>query len=156
MVAQAAFALVREQGVDMGEQLTPRQMFCAPLLSALIFGGGNAGIADIYAHVRDIVPLNGRDWEANPLERRLARWHSSIARALADFVRLGVLREEGPAKWSITPKGIAVAEEFKLVTRDGVLIERALLRKGLDAYAAEFEKMYVVVSRPSPPPPSTE
>ena len=90
MVAQAAVALVRDMGFEMSEQLTPRQMFCAPLISALIFGGGAAGIADIYVHVRDIVPLNGRDWEPNPLERRLARWHSSIARAISDFIKVGI------------------------------------------------------------------
>src|SRR5439155_1533478 len=60
-------------GADMSEHLTPRQTFCAPLLSALLFGGGNAGISDIYVHIRDIVPLSARDWESNPLERRLVR-----------------------------------------------------------------------------------
>jgi hypothetical protein len=134
----------------MGDQLTPRQVFFAPLLSALIFGGGSAGIADVYTHIRDIVPLNGRDWEPNPLERRLARWHSSIARALGDFVRLGVFREEAAARWTITEKGIAVAREFALISKDGVLIERAELRKQLDRFAVEFEKMYIVVRRPNP------
>jgi hypothetical protein len=139
-------------GADMSDQLTPRQMFCAPLLSALLFGGGNAGIADIYVHIRDIVPLSARDWESNPLERRLARWHTSLARAINDFVRLGVLREEGSAKWAITEKGFAVAREFQLVTNDGVLIDRASLRKRLDGFALEFEKMYVVKSRKNSPP----
>ena len=138
-------------GVEMSEQLTPRQMFCAPLLSALIFGGGQSGIADVYTHIRDIVPLNGRDWEPNPLERRLARWHSSIARAISDFVKLGIFKEEGSARWTITEKGMAVARDFNLVTKDGVLIERAQLRKGLDNYAVEFEKMYIVLKRPNPP-----
>jgi hypothetical protein len=138
----------------MSEQLTPRQAFCAPLLSAVIFGGGKAGIADVYVHIRDIVPLNGRDWEPNPLERRLARWHSSIAKAIADFVRLGILKEEdGSARWSITDKGLAVAKDYNLVSKDGVLIERAQLRKQIDSYALEFEKMYVVLRRPPMPPP---
>ena len=153
MAAQAAMALVRDAGFEMSEQLTPRQAFCAPLLSAVIFGGGTAGIADVYVHIRDIVPLNGRDWEPNPLERRLARWHSSIAKAIADFVRLGILKEEGNARWSISDKGLAVAKEFNLVSKDGVLIERALLRKGVDSYALEFEKMYIVLRRPAAPPP---
>jgi hypothetical protein len=151
MVAQAAFARRPDTGIDMSEQLTPRQMFCAPLLSALIFGGGTAGIADIYVHIRDIVALTGRDWEPNPLERRLARWHSSIARAIGDFVKLGIFREAGSARWTITEKGLAVAKDFNLMTKDGVLIERALLRKSLDNYALEFEKMYVVLHRPNPP-----
>jgi hypothetical protein len=138
----------------MSEQLTPRQMFCAPLLSALLFGSGSAGISDIYVHIRDIVPLSARDWESNPLERRLARWHTSLARAINDFVRLNVLKEDGHAKWSITEKGFAVAKEFKLITNDGVLIDRAVLRKRLDEFASEFEKMYKVYSRPNPPPPS--
>ena len=137
---------------ETSERLTPRQMFCAPLLSALLFGGGTAGISDIYVHIRDIVPLSARDWESNPLERRLARWHTSLARAIADFVRLGVLREEGHARWGLTDKGFAVAREFQLVTTDGVLIDRALLRKGLLHFAAEFEKIYKVYSRPSAPP----
>jgi hypothetical protein len=141
-------------GADMSEQLTPRQVFCAPVLSAMLFGGGNAGISDIYVHIRDIVPLTSRDWEANPLERRLARWHTSLARAINDFVRLGVLREDGHARWGITDKGFAVAREFELVTGDGVLIDRALLRKRLSDFAVEFEKMYKVHSRPNPPPPS--
>ena len=136
-------------GAEMSNQLTPRQMFCAPLLSALLFGGGNAGISDIYVHIRDIVPLNARDWESNPLERRLARWHTSLARAIGDFMRLGVLREDGHAHWGITEKGFAVAREFQLVSYDGVLIDRALLRKRLDEFASQFEKMYKVVSRPS-------
>ncbi len=153
MAAQAAVALVRDAGFEMSEQLTPRQAFCAPLLSAVIFGGGSAGIADVYVHIRDIVPLNGRDWEPNPLERRLARWHSSIAKAIADFVRLGILKEDGNARWSISDKGLAVAKEFNLVSKDGVLIERAPLRKGLDTYALEFEKMYIVLRRPSGSPP---
>ena len=135
----------------VSEQLTPRQMFCAPLLSALIFGGGAAGVSDVYVHIRDIVPLNGRDWEPNPLERRLARWHSSIARAISDFVKLGIFKEEGSARWSMTEKGMAVARDFNLVTRDGVLIERAQLRKLLDQHAVGFEKMYVVLKRPNPP-----
>jgi hypothetical protein len=134
---------------EMSEQLTPRQMFCAPLLSALLFGGGGAGISDIYVHIRDIVPLSARDWESNPLERRLARWHTSLARALNDFVKLSVIREDGHARWSITDKGFAVARDFQLVTNDGVLIDRALLRKKLEEFAVEFEKMYKVVSRPS-------
>ncbi len=134
-------------GAETQDQLTPRQMFCAPLLSALLFGGGNAGIADIYVHIRDIVPLNARDWESNPLERRLARWHTSLARALNDFVKLGVFREEGHARWGITEKGFAVAREFKLVTTDGVLIDRSSLRKSLDSFAFEFEKMYEVKTR---------
>jgi len=138
----------------MGDQLTPRQMFCAPLLSALLFGGGSAGISDIYVHIRDIVPLNARDWESNPLERRLARWHTSLARAINDFLRLGVLREDGTAKWGITEKGFAVAREFQLVTGDGVLIDRSMLRKRLDEFAVEFEKMYKVVSRPGAYTPS--
>ncbi len=143
-------------GADMSDQLTPRQMFCAPLLSALLFGGGAAGISDIYVHIRDIVPLNARDWESNPLERRLARWHTSLARAINDFVRLGVLEEDGHARWSITEKGFAVAKDFKLANHDGVLIDRALLRKRLDAFATEFEKMYKVVSRPSAYSPASE
>jgi len=142
-------------GADMSDQLTPRQMFCAPLLSALLFGGGAAGISDIYVHIRDIVPLNARDWESNPLERRLARWHTSLARALNDFVRLGVFREDGHARWSITEKGFAVAREFKLANNDGVLIDRALLRKRLDDFASEFEKMYQVVSRPGAAAPAS-
>ena len=154
MVLQSVAALDRGMGVAMSEQLTPRQMFCAPLLSAMLFGGGGAGIADIYVHIRDIVPLNGRDWEPNPLEGRLARWHTSLSKALGDFVRLGILKEAGHAKWTITDKGVAVAREFKLVTTDGVLIERGLLRKGLDTYALEFEKMYIVVKRPGQPPPA--
>ena len=137
----------------MSEQLTPRQMFCAPLMSALLFGGGTAGIADIYVHIRDIVPLSGRDWESNPLERRLARWHTSLSQAIGDFVKMKMFKEEGGAKWSITEKGLAVAREFKLVTIDGVLIERSLLRKSLDSYALEFEKMYIVLRRPAAPPP---
>jgi len=139
---------------DMSEQLTPRQMFCAPLLSALLFGGGIAGISDIYVHIRDIVPLSARDWESNPLERRLARWHTSLARAINDFVKLGVLKEDGHARWGITDKGFAVAKEFELVTGDGVLIDRSMLRKRLDVFATEFEKMYKVISRPGAPPPS--
>jgi hypothetical protein len=143
---------------EMSEQLTPRQMFCAPVLSALLFGGGGAGISDIYVHIRDIVPLSARDWESNPLERRLARWHTSLARALNDFVRLSVIREDGHARWAITDKGFAVARDFQLVTNDGVLIDRALLRKKLDVFAVEFEKMYKVISRPSGyvPPAATE
>jgi len=139
-------------GADSSDRLTPRQMFCAPILSALLFGGGGAGISDLYVHIRDIVPLSPRDWESNPLERRLARWHTSLARAINDFVRLGILHEDGHAKWSITEKGFAVAREFQLVTNDGVLIDRAVLRKGLDHFAAEFEKTYKVYSRPSAPP----
>ncbi len=83
------------------------------------------------------------------LARRLARWHTSLARALNDFLRLGVLKEEGHARWGITEKGFAVAREFQLVNNDGVLIDRSLLRKRLDEFAVEFEKMYRVVSRPS-------
>src|SRR3954469_1721254 len=143
-------------GADMSDQLTPRQTFCAPLLSALLFGSGTAGISDIYVHIRDIVPLSARDWESNPLERRLARWHTSLARAINDFVRLGVLREDGHARWSITEKGFAVAREFQLVSNDGVLIDRALLRKRLEESAIEFEKMYKVSSRAPAPPPMNE
>jgi len=139
----------------MSDQLTPRQMFCAPVLSALLFGGGSAGISDIYVHIRDIVPLSARDWESNPLERRLARWHTSLARAINDFVRLGVVKEDGHAKWGLTEKGFAVAKEFELVSGDGVLIDRALLRKKLDEFALEFEKMYKIVTRPSAHTPST-
>ena len=139
-------------GADMSDQLTPRQTFCAPLLSALLFGGGTAGISDIYVHIRDIVPLSARDWESNPLERRLARWHTSLARAINDFVRLGVLRQVGHARLGITEKGFAVAREFQLVSIDGVLIDRALLRKRLSDFAAEFEKMYKVYSRPAAAP----
>src|SRR5436190_16387161 len=142
----------RERGADMSDRLTPRQTFCAPLLSALLFGGGAAGISDIYVHIRDIVPLSARDWESNPLERRLARWHTSLARAINDFLRLGVLREDGHARWGITEKGFAVAREFQLVSNDGVLIDRALLRKRLDEFAAEFERMYKVYSRPAASP----
>ena len=137
---------------EPSDRLTPRQAFCAPLLSALLFGGGSAGISDIYVHIRDIVPLSARDWESNPLERRLARWHTSLAGALHDFVRLGVLREDGHARWGITDKGFAVAKEFALVSNDGVLIDRALLRKRLEQFALEFEKMYKVVSRTSAHP----
>src|SRR3982074_3617168 len=128
-------------GADMSDQLTPRQMFCAPLLSACLFGGGNAGISDIYVHIRDIVPLSARDWESNPLERRLARWHTSLARALNDFVKLSVIREDARARWTSTDKGFAVARDFRLVTNDGVLIDRSLLRKKLDEFAVQFEKM---------------
>ncbi len=149
MVVQGAAPKEGWLARDTSDQLTPRQMFCAPLLSALLFGGGGAGISDIYVHIRDIVPLSARDWESNPLERRLARWHTSLARALNDFLRLGVLKEEGHARWGITEKGFAVAREFQLVNNDGVLIDRSLLRKRLDEFAVEFEKMYRVVSRPS-------
>jgi hypothetical protein len=145
-----------QTGADMSDQLTPRQMFCAPLLSALLFGGGSAGISDIYVHIRDIVPLSARDWESNPLERRLARWHTSLARAINDFVRLGVLKEDGHARWAISEKGFAVAREFQLINNDGVLIDRALLRKRLDEFALEFEKMYKVISRPGAYTPATE
>jgi hypothetical protein len=117
-------------GAEMPDRLTPRQTFCGPLLSAMLF----------------------RDWESNPLERRLARWHTSLARAINDFVRVGVLREQGHARWSLTEKGVAVAREFGLISRDGVLIDRALLRKQLVDLALEFEKMYRVVSRPGPMP----
>ena len=155
MVSQSAAAFDRgDMGAEMSEQLTPRQTFCAPLLSALLFGGGTAGIADIYVHIRDIVTLNARDWESNPLERRLARWHTSLAMAISDFVRVGVVREAGHAKWAITDKGLAVARDFKLINADGVLIERALLRKQVDEFALEFEKMYIVLRRPGQPPPT--
>ena len=153
MVVQGAVPKeVGGTGADTSDQLTPRQTFCAPLLSALLFGGGTAGISDIYVHIRDIVPLSARDWESNPLERRLARWHTSLARAINDFVRLGVLREDGHARWGISEKGFAVAREFQLVSIDGVLIDRALLRKRLSDFAAEFEKMYKVYSRPAAAP----
>src|SRR5260370_31708401 len=142
-------------GADTSDQLTPRQMFCDPLLSALLFGGGNAGISDIYVHIRDIVPLSARDWESNPLERRLARWHTSLARAINDFVRLAVLKEDGHARWGITEKGFAVAKEFQLVSGDGVLIDRALLRKRLEEVAIEVEKMYKGLSRPNPYTPAS-
>ena len=142
-------------GGDLPERLTPQQMFCGPLLSALLFGGGSAGISDIYVHIRDIVPLSSRDWEANPLERRLARWHTSLAHAINDFVRVNVIREDGHCRWALTDKGLAVAREFGLMSRDGVLIDRALLRKQLTPLALEFEKMYRVVTRPGPPPPVT-
>src|SRR5438874_9648344 len=112
-------------GADMSDQLTPRQMFCAPLLSALLFGGGSAGIADIYVHIRDIVPLSAQDWESNPAERRLARWHSTLAAAIRTFCNLNVIKEDGHARWSITDKGMAVARDFKLMSNDGVLIERS-------------------------------
>ena len=140
----------------MEDRLTPRQQFCAPLLSALLFGGGSAGIADIYVHIRDIIPLNSRDWESHPIEKRLARWHSTLVRCIQDFLRVNVIKEDGHAKWTLTDKGMAVAREFKLVSNDGVLIERSLLRKRLDEFAAEFEKMYRVVTRPGPPPPETK
>jgi hypothetical protein len=153
MAVQGAASTQGLGSPGLTDQLTPRQMFCAPLLSALLFGGGNAGISDIYVHIRDIVPLSARDWESNPLERRLARWHTSLARAVNDFLKLGVFKEDGHARWSITEKGFAVAREFGLVTHDGVLIDRSLLRKQLYEFAAEFEKMYKVVSRPNPPPP---
>ena len=141
-----------DREAEVSDRLSPRQTFCAPLLSALLFGGGNAGISDIYVHIRDIVPLSARDWESNPLERRLARWHTSLARAINDFVRLGVLREDGHARWGITEKGFAVAREFQLVTNDGVLIDRSLLRKRLGDFASEFERMYKVYSRPAASP----
>lgn len=156
MVVQGVAKAGEETGTEMSERLTPRQTFCAPLLSALLFGGGNAGISDIYVHIRDIVPLSPRDWESNPLERRLARWHTSLARALNDFVRLGVLRDDGHARWGITEKGFAVAREFQLVSGDGVLIDRALLRKRLDEFAIAFEKMYKVYSRVPAAPVSNE
>src|SRR5919204_6294865 len=143
----------RSVAEDLPDRLTPQQMFCGPLLSALLFGGGSAGISDIYVHIRDIVPLSARDWESNPLERRLARWHTALAHAINDFLRVGVLREEGHARWGLTDKGLAVAREFGLISRDGVLIDRALLRKQLVELAREFEKMYRVVTRPGPPPP---
>ena len=69
------------------------------------------------------------------------------------IVKWGVLKEEGHALWSLTDKGMAVAREFKLVTYDGVLIDRALLRKQLPDLAAEFERTYRVVTRPGPLPP---
>src|SRR5712692_4502575 len=153
MVVQGAAPKEGWANGDMSDHLTPRQMFCAPLLSALLFGGGTAGISDIYVHIRDIVPLSARDWESNPLERRLARWHTSLARAVNDFVRVGVLREEGHARWLLTDKGMAVARDFGLISRDGVLIDRAVLRKQLVELALEFEKMYRVVSRPGPAAP---
>ena len=124
-------------------------------MSALLFGGGAAGISDIYVHIRDIVPLSARDWESHPLERRLARWHSSLSGVISHFVRLQVLKEDGHAKWSVTEKGFAVAREFQLVNNDGVLIDRALLRKRLDEFAVQFESMYRVVTRVPVTPPTT-
>jgi hypothetical protein len=157
MVVQGAAPKADFGGVtSMEDRLTPKQTFCAPLLSALLFGGGGAGIADIYVHIRDIVPLSSRDWEPNPLEKRLARWHSTLASAIRHFIVVGVMKEEGTAKWSLTDKGLAVARDFKLVTNDGVLIERSLLRKRLDEFALEFEKIYVVARRPNPPPDNNE
>src|SRR2546422_8776251 len=87
-----------DTGSSMTDQLTPRQTFCAPLLSALLFGGGSAGISDIYVHIRDIVPLSARDWESNPLERRLARWQGTLTRAISDFRKLAGLTEAGHAR----------------------------------------------------------
>ena len=157
MVVQGAVPKADFGGASsMDERLTPKQQFCAPLLSALLFGGGAAGIADIYVHIRDIVPLSARDWESNPLEKRLARWHSTLANALRHFCAVGILKEDGHCRWTLTDKGIAVAREFKLLSNDGVLIERSLLRKKLDEFAAEFEKMYVVARRPNPPPETKE
>ena len=40
------------------------------------------------------------------------------------------------------------------LNNDGVLIDRSLLRKRLDEFAVEFEKMYKVISRPGAPPPT--
>src|SRR5438445_6019691 len=140
-------------GAEVPDRVTPRQTFCGPLLSALLFGGGSAGISDVYVHIRDIVPLSSRDWESNPLERRLARWHTSLAHAINDLVRVGVIREDGHTRWALTDKGIAVAREFGLMSRDAVLRGRALLPKQLMPLALEFEKMYRVVTRPGPPPP---
>jgi hypothetical protein len=137
----------------MEDRLTPKQILCAPVLSALLFGGGSAGIADLYVHIRDIVPLSARDWDGNPVERRLARWHGTLAAVIRQFCLIGVLKEDGHARWSLTDKGLAVAREFKLITNDGVLIERPLLRKKLDAFGQEFEKMYLVARRPGQPPP---
>ena len=63
------------------------------------------------------------------------------------------MHEDGHTRWALTDKGLAVAREFGLMSRDGVLIDRALLRKQLTPLALEFEKMYRVVTRPGPPPP---
>src|SRR5438128_9289208 len=113
-------------GADLPDRLTPRQTFCGPLLSAMLFGGGSAGISDIYVHIRDIVSLSARDWESNPLERRLARWHTSLARAINDFLRVGVLREEGHARWPLTHKGPGGARASGLSSRDGLPTRSAL------------------------------
>src|SRR5437016_12807860 len=82
-------------GAEVPDRVTPRQTFCGPLLSAMLFGGGSGGISDIYVHIRDIVSLSARDWESNPLERRLARWPTSPARADRALVRRGALRARG-------------------------------------------------------------
>src|SRR2546423_15147357 len=73
-------------GAEVSDRVTPRQTFCGPLLSAMLFGGGSAGISDIYVHIRDIVSLSARDWESNPLERRLGRRPPSPARAPTHLV----------------------------------------------------------------------
>src|SRR2546428_12182530 len=93
-------------GAEVPARVTPRQTFCGPLLSAILFGGGSAGISDIYVHIRDIVSLSARDWESNPLERRLARRHTSLPPPINDFVRGGVLRAEGHAPWPLPDKGV--------------------------------------------------
>src|SRR2546428_13299436 len=67
-------------GAEVPARVTPRQTFCGPLLSAMLFGGGSEGVSDIYVHIRDIVSLSARDWESNPLERRLSRVRSSPGR----------------------------------------------------------------------------
>src|SRR5260370_15477710 len=89
-------------GADMSDQLTPRQMFCAPLLSALLFGGGGAGISDIYVHIRDIVPLSARDWESNPLERRLARSPTPPAPAPSPLIPLGCPTDDRAPQRALT------------------------------------------------------
>src|SRR5438477_10071509 len=96
-------------GAEVPDRVTPRQTFCGPLLSALLFGGGSAGISDIYVHIRDIVALSSRDWALNPPERPLARWHIFLAHAINEFVGVGPIMLVGRARRRLTGIGRAVA-----------------------------------------------
>src|SRR5437763_15200585 len=101
-------------GAELPDRLTPRQAFCGPLLSALLFGGGGAGISDVYVHIRDIVPLSARDWGSHPVARPLPRWRAPLPRAISDFARAGVLREAGHPRSSRTDKGLPAARGLGL------------------------------------------
>jgi hypothetical protein len=128
-------------------RLTSRRHLYAPVLWALLERGGAGGIVALQAQLAALVELSPRDLEAHATEPRLLRWQVALVHATCELRGLGALREVGPGRWVVTPKGAAIARELQLLSSAGEPIAREALRARLDALALDLEERFRVVRR---------
>lgn len=99
-------------------QITHRNAFRTPILTALAALGGRAEAETALGHIESLMrdALSGADYQPVPSRPHVPRWRNACHSARHDLTREGLLKADAPrGVWALTPEGEAAAIKESLL-----------------------------------------